>query len=304
MFLQSSILDNKESGVLNMKTNLECLPCFLRQSLDAARLSEACFQIQKDIINEVNKKIFCLSLDSTPPEIAGEVYAIIAKHINDGDVYSRIKSDSNKKALNLYPKLKDLIKDSEDPLLMAGRIAVAGNVIDYGLPHVFDIENEIEECLNKDFAIFDWECFREKISKARTVLYILDNAGEVVFDRLLIEQIDAEVICAVREKPVINDATVADAREAGLDKVAEVISSGSDCPGTVISRVNNCFRRIYFNSDVVISKGQGNFETLSEEKRDIFFMFKAKCSVVARHIGCKVGDSILTYSSGDKKHLT
>ena len=166
-----------------------------------------------------------------------------------------------------------------------------------GVPHSFDIEREIEECLEKDFAVFDFADFNDAVRKADNVLYILDNAGEIVFDMILIEEMKKPVICAVREKPIINDVTIDDARQVGLDKACKVISSGSDIPGTIVAECTEEFREYYNNADMVISKGQGNYETLAEETRPIFFIFKAKCPVVARHMDCKVGDIILKKQS-------
>jgi uncharacterized protein with ATP-grasp and redox domains len=196
-------------------------------------------------------------------------------------------------AMELYPRLKKDIEGSEDALLSAVRLAVAGNVIDYGVPHSFDIENEIEDCLRKDFAIFDFEKFARAVKEAKNILYILDNAGEIVFDRILVEELAKDVVCAVRGKPIINDVTMDDAVQVGLDKVTKVVSSGSDIPGTLPGACDESFRDHYRCADLIISKGQGNFETLADEDRPIFFIFKAKCPVVARHVGCKMGDIIL-----------
>jgi uncharacterized protein with ATP-grasp and redox domains len=280
-----------------MKTNLECLPCFLRQALEAAKLADADRKTQKKILDEVARALPGFSLDLTPPEIARTVYGIVEKRTSGIDAYKKIKQKSNSMAMELYPRLKKEIGASEVPLLSAVRLAVAGNVIDYGVPHIFDIEEEVEECLDKDFAIFDFDEFRGRVVKARNVLYILDNAGEIVFDRILVEELGGSVVCAVREKPIINDVTMDDARQVGLDKVAKVISSGSDIPGTVIEKSSKEFLRIYKNADVIISKGQGNYETLADEEMPIFFIFKAKCPVVARHLNCKVGDIILKKQS-------
>ncbi len=276
-----------------MKTYLECIPCFLRQALDAARLAGAAPLTQKKILDEISVILPGFSLDVTPPEIARTVYGIVEEHTGGRDAYRQIKEKSNKMAMDLYPRLKKDIEGSENVLLSAVRLAVAGNVIDYGAPHSFDIENEIEECLRKDFAIFDFEEFSRAVKEAENILYILDNAGEIVFDRILVEELAKDVVCAVRGKPIINDVTMDDAVQVGLDKVAKVVSSGSDIPGTLPDACDEGFRDLYRSADLIISKGQGNFETLADEERPIFFIFKAKCPVIARHVGCEMGDIIL-----------
>jgi len=276
-----------------MKTYLECIPCFFRQALEAAKLAGADKKTQKKILDEVSKKIPAFSLKLTPPEIARTVYGVVQKHTGGIDAYVKIKQKSNRMSLELYPDLKQIIDSSETPFLNAVRLAVAGNVIDYGVPFAFDIEREIEECLEKEFAVFDYKELEKGIEKAKLVLYILDNAGEIVFDKILIEEIKTEVVAVVREKPIINDVTMQDAKEINLSDVCKVISSGSDIPGTILQEATKDFRSIYDKADLIISKGQGNYETLSDEKKDIYFIFKAKCPVVAEHVGCNLGDIIL-----------
>ncbi len=277
-----------------MKTYSECIPCFYRQALDAARLAGADDDVSKKILEDVTEVVSQLSFDLSPPEIARAVYSIVEEHTGGRDLYGEIKRSSNSMAMELYPRMKQVVESSDDVLLSAVRLAVAGNVIDYGVPHAFDIEEEIEECLDKEFAIFDFNEFAEAVRGAKNILYILDNAGEIVFDRILVEEMPAgKTVCAVRSTPIINDVTMEDAVSVGLDKIVKVIPSGSDIPGTVVNECTKEFRRYYKNADLIISKGQGNYETLADERKPIFFIFKAKCAVVAKHVGCQMGDIIL-----------
>jgi len=276
-----------------VRTYPECRPCFLRQAEDAAVLVGADENLRSDIRDEVSHALDGIPLDTTPPEIARTVYSIVEGMTGGTDAYARIKEKSNSMAMELYPRMKKIVESSDDVLLSAVRLAVAGNVIDYGVPHAFDIEEEIEDCLRKDFAVFDFPEFRSSVERARNILYILDNAGEIVFDRILVEEMGKEIVCAVREHPIINDVTMEDAAAVGLGISARVISSGSDIPGTVIRECTEEFREYYDRADLIISKGQGNFETLSGESGPVFFIFKAKCPVVARHVGCDMGDIIL-----------
>ena len=240
-----------------------------------------------------------LSFEATPPEIGKAVYGIISRMTGIEDPYERIKEKCTHQALILYPELKRLIQLSKDGLLTALRVAIAGNVIDFGANADFDLKRDIEKILSQDLAIDHTEDFRQAVQRAHSILYVADNAGETVLDRLLIEELPIPVIYVVREKPVINDATRDDAIAAGIDEVAEIISSGSDAPGTILSLCSKEFLKVYRKSDLIISKGQGNYEGLSEEKRPIYYLLKAKCPVIARDIGVELGSIVLMKSKGE-----
>lgn len=254
---------------------------------------------QRLVLIEFGRRLSEFSLRSSPPEIARRLYADIAARAGH-DPFQEIREISNRQALDLYPRLKKKIEDSPDPLRTAVRLAIAGNVIDYGTPGEFDIAEEIEVVLGTEFGVFMFNEFQTALSRAGTVLYLCDNAGEIVFDRLLIEELQArypiEVTAAVRGGPVLNDAILEDAGQVGLNRVCRVISNGSNAPGTLIGDCSDEFLRIYHDAGLVISKGQGNFETLWGEKKNIFFLFKVKCDVVARHIDGSVGDTVLFIS--------
>lgn len=237
-----------------------------------------------------------ISLESTPPESANLIYQKVREITGNNDPYKELKDESTQKALTLYPSLKKQIERSNDKLLAAIRIAIAGNVMDFGANTVFDIDKEIDEALKKDFGICHYSAFTRHLNEASDVLYIGDNAGECVFDRLLIEQLKKPTIYVVRDIPVINDATYEDAVQAGIDKVATIISSGTNAPGTILKTCNAEFIETYRNSKFIISKGQGNYEALSNEKRPIFFLLKAKCRVIAKDIGVNDGDIVLLSS--------
>ncbi len=279
-----------------MKTYPKCIECFFRQTADASKLAGFDDALRKKAMDIIEKAVPNFSMELSPPEMARTIYGTIYDLSGGKDVYCDLKKKSNEMALELYQDLNDKVERSDDPLFTAVRTAVAGNVIDYGVPHSFAIDQEFKEALGKDFAIFDIEAFREALAASKKVLYLLDNAGEIVFDKILVETLNVDVVCAVRGTHVINDVTMADAVEVGLDTVSKVISSGSDLPGTRPEMCTDEFREYYNNADLIISKGQGNFETLSDEDSPIFFIFKAKCDVVAEHIGCELGDIILKKS--------
>ncbi len=284
-----------------MKTYLDCIPCFFKQALDAARLAGAGPPAQKKILEELSRAVLKFKLESSPPEMGRVLYGLVRKITGKNDPFQDIKRKSNKFALALYPRLKDKVCRSEDRLLSAVELAIAGNVIDYGVKNSLDISREIERIFSAEKrtirrekpGTFAYPAFKRKLSRAKKILYLADNAGEVVFDRVLIEELNKEIIYAVRGEPIINDALIEDALFCGIDKSARIISTGCNAPGVVLNLCSGEFRKLYRNAELIISKGQGNFEALAEQSRPIFFLFKAKCPVVARHLGCKLGDIIL-----------
>jgi len=276
-----------------LRTYLDCIPCFFTQALKAARIAGADENMQKKILDEVSKLVPDFPLDSTPPEMGRVVYQLVNKLTGNEDPFREIKKDSNQLILNLYPKLMMMVKNSEDRLLTAIKLATAGNIIDYGAPTSFEIEEEVANCLKSNFAVFNYPEFKQALDSTKSALYLGDNAGEIVFDKLLIEEMGKNIVYVVRNKPIINDALIEDARDCGIDKIAMVISSGSDAPGTVLNLCSREFLEIYHKAPLIISKGQGNFEALSEEKAPIFYLLKVKCPVIAKDIGCKVNDLIL-----------
>ncbi len=291
-----------------MRTYLDCIPCFFRQALEAARVAGASQRTQRIILDKVAKIVPRFPLTSTPPEMARIIYEIVRKITHIEDPYKKIKIKSNKFALELYPELRRKISTSDDKLLKAVELSIAGNIIDYGVKNSLNLEKELKKILKKEKpfkrakgAFFDYLYFKRALNQAKTILYLADNAGEIVFDRILIEEIkridkNKETIYAVKERPIINDALVVDANECGIDKIAKVISCGSEAPGTILSLCSKEFLKVYRKADMIISKGQGNFEALSEEKRPIFFLFMAKCQVVANDVRCKAGDIILLHN--------
>ena len=276
-----------------MKTHLDCYPCLFTQALNAARLHTSDERILRSILDQVCRILPELPFEATPPLFGREVYRIVAEMTKVRDPYKEIKKLCTKLALELYPSLKKRIRASDDSLLTAIRIAIAGNVIDFGTTRTFDIREDLQIVLKQSFAVDHYREFQRALGSANNVLFIGDNAGETVFDRLLIEELGKPVIYVVREKPVINDAVYADAVEAGIDQVAQILSSGSDAPGNILDLCSEEFIEAYGSADMIISKGQGNYEALSEEARPIFFLLKAKCQVIARDIGVEKGSIIL-----------
>ncbi|MCK4389342.1 MAG: DUF89 family protein [Desulfobacterales bacterium] len=279
-----------------MKTYLDCIPCFLKQALFAARAALDDEEKIKEVLDRVGMLVSELPLDSSPPETGREVYRVVREVTGVDDPFATLKAESIEKALALYPSMKQIVGDSDDPLETAVRLAVAGNLIDFGANPDFNLERDVKEALRKEPAINHYEAFKNKLEGAREILYLGDNAGETVFDRVLIEVMAKPVTYAVRERPVINDATVEDAVRSGLDELAEVVSSGCDAPGVILNRCSEPFLDHYKRADLIISKGQGNYETLSGEQRPIFYLLKTKCPVIAADLGVKDGDTVIKYA--------
>ena len=221
------------------------------------------------------------------------IYKIIYHTADTVDPFLEIKRTATDFILKHYADMKKMILLADDPLYTALRFAAIGNAIDLGANPNCDVEDELDRLHDSDFDVCDYHEFQHSMKDARHILYIADNAGETVMDRLLIEQMGKETTYAVRSRPIINDATLDDAHQAGIDQVAGIISSGSDAPGTVWSLCSEEFKRVFAEADMVISKGQGNYETLSDQERSMFFLLKVKCPVIARDISIRTGSLVL-----------
>nr|HID59685.1 DUF89 family protein [Desulfobacterales bacterium] len=276
-----------------MRTYLDCIPCFFKQALFASRIATDDEEKIKEVLNRIGMLLPDIPLTNSPPETGRVVYGVVREVTGIDDPFRDLKNESIKKALKLYPSLKTMVNASDDRLETAIKIAVAGNIIDFGASPNFELEKEVEVVLKKEPVINHFRSFRERLNRTEHILYLADNAGETVFDRVLIEELSKPVTYVVRERPVINDALIEDAVKSGIDKVADVITSGCDAPGTILERCSKEFCNYFENADLIISKGQGNYETLSNEKRPIFYMLRAKCPVVARNLGVKQGDIVL-----------
>jgi uncharacterized protein with ATP-grasp and redox domains len=266
-----------------MKTNQDCLPCFFRQAKYASNLATSDKKLQTAIIDQVSNYLSGLDMEESPPVNAIGLYKIISEISGNPDPFAALKQQSNNVALGLRPQIEALIHQGDDPLRTAILFAIAGNIIDYGSQQHFDLDKTLSQCLANQPLIDDYAAFHHELSHAKTVLYLADNCGEIVFDGLLIDQLSTTVTMAVKSGPIINDATMHDATHCGLGRRCRIISNGTTCPGTPLGQCDQEFEELFKEADVVVSKGQGNFETLSEAKRPIFHLLTVKCPVVANH---------------------
>jgi uncharacterized protein with ATP-grasp and redox domains len=278
-----------------MRTDVECLPCFVRQSLQVARIAGCAHPMQLAVVQKVAALAAVLDVALSPPANAGLLYRAIADITGCEDPYRLLKQTSNSQALQILPALRREIRGSASEFTMAVRFAIAGNIIDYGAFASFDILGALEKCRHHPPVVDHTALLKSRVEKLRPadkVLYLADNSGEIVYDLLLLEYFSRygpKITVAVKDGPIINDALVEDARAAGLDQVARIISNGTRCPGTVLAQCSEEFRQAFAAADLVISKGQGNFESLSEVDREIFFLLTIKCPVAARHLAERAG---------------
>ncbi|BAF58842.1 uncharacterized conserved protein [Pelotomaculum thermopropionicum SI] len=287
-----------------MQSFVECVYCYLKQAVTCMSIAGTDEDRQHRILFELMDEIKALDRSRTPAENSTEVLLKLYKLLGNEDPYREVKRKSNLLALEWYPLLKDMLKRSEDRLYDALRISVAGNVIDLGINKSFDLGASLKHSLGAGFARDDYALFAEKLAGEDEVILVGDNAGEIVFDRLLAEELAArgkKVTCIVKGGPILNDATMEDAVQAGMDKVARVVTTGSNFLGVPLERVSGEVRKMLAGAGLVISKGQANFESLEHERGTagrVFFLLKIKCECVARVAGANFGDVVFFTRQG------
>lgn len=296
-----------------MRSCLDCIPCFLRQALEAARQitdDEALIGIA---LRRVLKATSEFDLNLTPPEMGQQIHRILRQTLDNSDPYLQIKERSTQVALDMLETIRRQLDESDRSFETGVRFAIAGNILDFALTSQWDdqhimasFDKAVSHPIDTAMVARLWR----ELQQAKTVLILGDNAGETVCDRLLIEQLPKHlaVTYAVKGSPVINDATLSDAIQAGLGEVATLIDNGTDAPGTVLTQCSEHFMSCFASADVVIAKGQANFETLNSVSREIYFMTQIKCAVIADHYGYRKGDWLVTTTSelavlGETNHV-
>jgi hypothetical protein len=291
MEITSVIINEKEEVI----SDYRCFFCFARAF---ERL------IEKENLSPEKKKCFASDMfglfnqvkhDFSIPMISRELHVLLKQYSDNPDPYKEAKKQSNDLVLGMYADLKNIVFQAANQFETALRLAIAGNIIDYGIGNQFDLQGTIDKVLSSDFAIDDSVELKQALSKAKTVLYLGDNCGEMVFDKLFIEtMMHPNLIYAVRGAPVINDATLDDAKYVGMDIVADVITNGYDAPSTILENCSAEFRKVFDHADVIISKGQGNLEgLLGQTNKEVYFLLMVKCEVIADALGVKKGDFVV-----------
>jgi len=276
-----------------MKATLDCLACILTQALRASRVATADPTIQRQVLDETAKKIPGLDMNKSPASISMVAYELTASLTGNEDPYRELKIEQNEQALRIEPELRRIVQESEDRLVTALHIAAVGNVIDLGVQHAgeIDIHATLDQVLREGFAVDHTDAFRESLAHSKDLVFLLDNAGEIVFDKILIEELlqHTSVTAVVKAGPIINDALLADAQQVGLTKICEVIDNGGAFVGSPLDRIPSWFTERLEQADMIVGKGQGNYETVDAFPGDVFLILRAKCEVVARHMGLKYG---------------
>ena len=289
-----------------MKSYPECISCLFNQTLQAQQTFSLSDEETREVMNNLGSSLRTFEEGISPPVIATVIQHELERLLDLEDPYRDIKNESSNRILEFLDDVRHVIRSSADPLRSAVLLAIGGNAIDYGVfGNAVDVEKVIRDALGTmestegaahSLAYEEW---KEHLSRSSRLLYILDNAGEVVFDRLLIETMKQKhphltVTVAVRNRPILNDVTLSDAHFAGIDQVADtLVVSACDSAGAVIGQSGPAMQRAYHDADIIVAKGQGNYEAMSEEKGPVYFFLKVKCPAVSRETGEPVGTYLL-----------
>lgn len=283
-----------------MKVYYECAPCFLRQAREALDMATSDDKLKMEIMEEITRCLGEKFQKGAVSNIIGTgIHRFIKKRTLNEDPYRIQREKCNQIAKQFLPAIRKILKKDQS-LKNYLKAAITGNIIDFGaLGLETDIEALIIETMQKDLAVDHSNLLEQELGKAKTVLYLADNIGEILFDKLLIEKIkeyNVEVVMALKDKPILNDACVPDAIDIGLDEVAELTSIGTDSIGVIYKEFSPEFKNIFNNADLVIAKGLGNYEGLDEidlNNKTVFSLLNAKCRPIALKIGVEVGDNVV-----------
>ncbi|AEG18909.1 damage-control phosphatase ARMT1 family protein [Methanobacterium paludis] len=290
-----------------MKVHYECAACFLRQAREAVDLATNDESLKMDVTEKVTK-IVCKNFHGGAASnvIGTEIHRTIKKETGNKDPYSYQREICNEIALKFLPRVEKIVED-QNGLESYLKAAIAGNVIDFGAMGLdSDMEGILIKTMEKGFGVNNSKELENELEKAKTVLYLADNIGEIVFDKLLIKKLHeygVEVTVALKEKPILNDACLEDALGIGLEEVAELITTGTDSVGVIYEDVSSKFKEIFDKADMVIAKGLGNYEGLGEmylKEKPVFSLLNAKCDPVARDIGVEKGDNVVLMLNASK----
>jgi uncharacterized protein with ATP-grasp and redox domains len=300
--MRSSSLFKPREGEETMLFDLRCIPCIVNQACSASKiLAHGNKDLQLSIVKEVCRAVDDIDMNDTAPMFSGTIQSIVEKHLGVANPYESIKEKNRTTVEQYLPYVRALVDGSQDKLDVAIRAAIVGNIIDLGANPKFDIEREINHMTSNNIDLSVLPRFKEDLKEAELILYIGDNYEEALFDKFLIaELLPRTVIFAVRSRPVLNDITLEDAKRIGIDAMCTVIESGSTIAGTDLKECTREFLELYEKADIVIAKGQGNYETLMDETRPIYFIFRIKCEVIAERSGYAVGHGVLLYNQHKK----
>lgn len=292
MMNKKNIIAN--TNIIKYEVDVRCMDCQFRSFDRLLNKFHANYDQRQEFFGFYNV-IMASKASLTMAQIHRELNNEFCKITGISNPYASEKKGSNVLSLSLYKNFRIKVLEDSNPFNMALRLSIAGNIMDYGASENFHVQSTIKKVLESEFAIDHSIKLSQQIKSASKILYLGDNAGEIVFDKLFIEMIMHPYLTfAVRGSHVLNDATLEDAQQVGMNLVADVISNGYDAPSTVLSECSEEFLRIYNEADLIISKGQGNFEGLiTENDPRIFHLLMVKCDVVAEILNVNKGDFVV-----------
>ncbi len=275
-----------------MRSQPQCLVCALNQAIKTLQAAKVDPERQVRLLHEAMASLKEVTLSMSPAEISTVAIRAVSSRLEEKDAFREIKHEHIRLTLALYPDLKRIAEDSPDPLFTGIRLSASANLIDLGARQDIDLTGEMQRELQRSLKKSDFDYFVERVRGSRSILWIADNAGETVLDRLVLDRLQKLAPwIAVKEGAVLNDATMEDAIASGLQNCGKLISTGSDCLGVLTDESSSQFLDLLYNTDLVVAKGHANFETLDTLDREIFFLLKAKCPLVAGELGVAVGDT-------------
>jgi len=275
----------------------------MKQVINTLKISGCSNKVSRKVILRELQKLENIDYDLSPAANSDIAYIVFREVTGIKDPYYDLKRKYNSLALDIYPELEKVVDSAEDRLYTAAEVAVAGNVIDFGIDikkaDTLDLNKIIKDLLKMQLPVDGYNKFKESLKNSTNILYITDNAGEIVFDKIFIKELvrlNKKTVLTVKSYPIINDATLEDAVEAKLDNLARVIETGNGCIGINMDDSSDTFLEEFKKADLIIAKGHGNFETLDEIDANIFFLLKAKCEKVAGDLGVRYLDVVFTES--------
>jgi len=271
----------------------ECYACLVRQAVSAMNSAGVDQITQISTIKEVLRTLEKADDSLSPSDLAGQTNQVIREIVGINDLYKEIKRKSHILAEEYLEDLINLSKEGNDKLEQGLKISAAGNVIDVVHANDYDLWDEVITTVNQELLGGGVEAFRQRIDESPYLLYLADNVGETIFDRVFIETLDIPVIYGVKGGPILNDATREDALAAGIEQIAEIVETGSRAPGTILSQCSDEFQYLFERSNLILAKGQANYETLDDKGDKIFFLLRVKCPILSREIDTPLGNLVL-----------
>lgn len=292
-----------------MKTYFECIPCIINQAIITLELCRSSRDLRKKVISSLLKELNNIDYSLSPSENTDIAYELVSKYTGISDPYLEMKKEHNAAALELYPELEKMINLGSDRLYMAAKIAISGNIIDMGISSnhdgLLDFKKILKNIQELPLAIDYFPKFCKNLTRSKNILYMADNAGEIVFDKIFISELAAlgkNITVSVKSGPIINDANTDDALQAGIDKIAKIVETGHSRIGNPPGYMSAGFAKIFKSADIIICKGQGNFETLEAIQAPIYFLLKAKCNSVAKELGVNYLDIVFAKSKNFREN--